>query len=99
MLFTRVSHGSGSINDPAIIAIIFREQLEVSEGAFWACVEKGTLPPRPAPQTEAPPGERLDYKLVRNLMGKVGLNEVEVGSLSREEALRRWTEYLEGGGS
>jgi hypothetical protein len=92
ILSTRVSYGSGAINDPTLIAVILRDQLEVSEEAFWACVENGALPPRPASQVHAPQGERLDYMLVRNLISKVGLSMDEVGSLSREEALRRWTE-------
>jgi hypothetical protein len=98
ILYIRVSHGSGAINDPALITVILRDQLDVTDAAFCACAEDGTLPPRPTPEGQVEPGERLDYTLVRNLTNKVGLTEQQVSSLTREQALRRWAEYLEGGG-
>jgi len=98
ILYTRVSHGSGAINDPALIAVILRGQLEVTEDAFWACVEEGTLPPRPNSDVQIEREERLDYTLVRNLMGKIGLTERYVSSLNQEQALRWWAEYLEDAG-
>lgn len=52
VLFTRISHGSGQINDAKLIREIFRNQLAVSEEVFYRCVEKGILPPRP----QAAPG-------------------------------------------
>ena len=94
VLFTRVSHGTGEIGDPGRIAHILRQQLRVSEDDFWACVERGVLPPRPQPPQAAIRGEQLDYKLVRNLIDKVGLSQQEVAGLSKEQAVARWHEYL-----
>ena len=95
-LTTWVSHGPGQIDDLNLVAHILRDQLEVSEDDFWACVNDGTLPPRPAPTTPQGSGEKLDYKLVRNLISKVGLTEDEVRKLPRDEAIRRRTDYLAG---
>lgn len=101
VLTTRVSHGAGQINDPKLIAAILRDQLAVSEGDFWACADRGVPPPRPAPAGPpgpAPSGEVLEAKLVRSLIRKVGLPEAEVAALTKAEAVRRWEDYLTGGG-
>lgn len=92
-LFTRVSHGAGQIDDPNRVGAILREQLQVSEEGFWDCVEHGVLPPRPQ-SPQAAPQEKLDYKLVKNLIGRVGLSEKEVAQLSKQEAVRLWQEHL-----
>ena len=99
VLTARVSHGAGQINDPKLIAAILRDQLAVSEEDFWACVDNGRLPPRPQPQEPLPAGEVLDAKLVRNLIRKVKLSETEIAGLTKAEAVRRWEDYLAGGGS
>jgi hypothetical protein len=99
VLTTRVSHGSGQINDPKLIAAIYRDQLAVSEESFWRCVEDGVLPPRPEPPSAAPEGEALDAKLVRNLIRRVGLSEAEIATFTKAEAVRRWEKYLSEGGS
>jgi hypothetical protein len=98
ILYTRVSHGSGQLDDPKLIAHVLRDELAVSEKDFWACAEKGKLPPRP--RTPAPPasGEALDAKLVRNLIRKVGLSEAEIATLTKQDAITRWNEYLARGG-
>ncbi|MFI4971208.1 MAG: hypothetical protein ACHP7H_00895 [Hyphomicrobiales bacterium] len=94
ILYTRVSHGSGSINDPSLVASILREQLRVSEQDFYRCVNDGTLPPRPAPDDLEAPVEGLDAKLVRNLINKVGLSQPEVAAINKAEAVERWLKYL-----
>lgn len=96
VLTTRVSHGTGQIHDPKLIAVILRDQLAVSEEDFWACVDRGVLPPRPRRQAPSPAGEVLDAKLVRNLIRRVGLSEEEVAALTKAEAVRRWEEHLTG---
>jgi hypothetical protein len=96
---TRVSHGSGQINDPKLVAAIYRDQLAVSEESFWRCVEDGVLPPRPEPPSAAPEGEALDAKLVRNLIRKVGLSEAQIATFTKAEAVARWEKYLSEGGS
>jgi len=94
ILYTRVSHGSGSINDHSLVASILREQLRVSEQDFYQCVNNGVLPPRPAPENLEVPAEGLDAKLVRNLINKVGLSQSEVAAMSKAEAVEKWYQYL-----
>ena len=99
VLTTRVSHGSGQINDPKLIAAIYRDQLAVSEQDFWRCVDDGVLPPRPQPYSAAHEGEMLDAKLVRNLIRNVGLSEAGIATLTKAEAVARWARYHVEGGS
>jgi hypothetical protein len=94
ILYTRVSHGSGTINDSSLVALILREQLRVSEEDFYRCVNDGTLPPRPAPENLGVPSEGLDAKLVRNLINKVGLSQSEVAAMSKAEAVEKWLHFL-----
>ncbi|MCL5445111.1 MAG: cytotoxic translational repressor of toxin-antitoxin stability system [Actinobacteria bacterium] len=97
VLYTRVSHGSGQLDDPKIVAHVLRAELAVSAEDFWACVDNGVLPPRPQPPRHHVPGEVLDAKLARNLIQKVGLTESDLSALSKEEAVRRWNAYLASG--
>jgi hypothetical protein len=94
VLRTRVSHpvdrtdyGSGMWSH------ILRDQLQVDEGAFWACIREGIKPDRGMP---AVPDRALPAELVHLLINRVGLDEAEVASLSKEEAIARlhqfWTE-------
>ncbi len=95
VLYTRVSHGPGGIDDPRLFAQILRQQLQVTEEQFWACVRDGRRPPRPgAPQ--ALPERRLDAKLAWNLVKKVGLTHEQVAELDQAQALKHWQQYLEG---
>ena len=94
VLTTRVSHGSGQINDPNLVAAILRDQLSVSEAELWRCVDEGVVPTRPKPEQPTASAPALDAKLVRNLIHKVGLTETEIAQLTKEEAVARWTGYL-----
>lgn len=98
VLYTRVSHGSGQIEDPGRVAVILREQLRVTEDEFWDCVDNGTLPGRPAPPGHKPAGTPLDAALLRNLVRKVGLSAEEVERLTKDEAVERWNNWLSSGG-
>jgi len=97
VLTTRVSHGPGQMDDPKVVAAILRDQLAVSEDDFWRCVEDGILPPRPQAVISKPAGEVLDAKLVRNLIRKVGMTEVEISQLTKAAAVARWQQYLADG--
>ena len=97
ILHTGVSHGYGAIIDPSLVAAIFREQLQVTEEDFYLCVEKGILPPRPAPGSPPPLPDALDGKLVHNLIRKVGLSQAQVAVLSKDEAVAAWQDYLANG--
>ncbi|MDQ6615212.1 MAG: cytotoxic translational repressor of toxin-antitoxin stability system [Actinomycetota bacterium] len=99
MLTTRVSRGSGQINDPKLIAAIYRDQLAVCEEDFWRCVDDGVLPPRPQPPPALAEGDLLDAKLVRNLIRRVGLTEAEIATFTKADAVARWEQYLSEGGT
>jgi hypothetical protein len=94
ILYTTVSHGSGSINDHSLVASILRDQLRVSEQHFYRCVNEGVLPPRPAPENPEVPTEGLDAKMVRNLIKKVGLTQSEVAAMGKAEAVEKWHQYF-----
>jgi hypothetical protein len=72
---------------------ILRDQLGVSEEEFWACVRDGLRPDRGAP--EVPP-EALPADVVYLLINRVGLQETELATMTRTQALARlqrfWTE-------
>ena len=99
VLYTRVSHGSGQIDDSKLIESILHNQLHVTEEEFWACVDRRVLPRRPTPDPGPAVPTSLDTKLMRNLIAKVGLTAAEVEGLSKEEAVERWHRYLIEGGA
>ncbi len=93
MLYTRVSHGPGGIDDPGLLAVVLRDQLQVTEEQFWDCVRHGTRPPRPgSPPTR--PERRLDGKLAWNLNKKAGVPLERLAELDQQEALELWLEYV-----
>lgn len=99
VLYTRGSHGSGQIDDPGLVAAVLRTQLQVTEDAFYACVNDGVLPPRPQPEAPDVPAEGIDASLMRNLVRKVGLSADQISKMTKEEAVAAWQEYLIGGAS
>ncbi len=87
ILRTRASHPADRTNyGPAIWRHILRDQLDVSEEEFWACVRDGGKPRRGA---TAPPAASLPAELVHLLLTRVGLTEPEIVGMSREKALDR----------
>jgi hypothetical protein len=94
ILRTRISHPVDRTGYGATIwAHILRDQLEVSEEAFWRCVLEGVLPRRGVVE---PPRESLPADLVHLLIHRVGLADEDVGRLTKEQAIARlrqfWTE-------
>lgn len=69
---------------------ILRDQLEVTEEEFWACVRARTAPNRGARTTTR---EALPAEVVHLLIYRVGLTESEVAALGREEAIARLHRY------
>lgn len=98
VLYTRVSHGPGGINDPGLVHHVLRDQLRVSEEDFYRCGRDGLLPPRPQPERPARPAEGIDGKLMRNLARKLGLTAGQIGAMTKAEAVKAWQDYLAGGG-
>lgn len=94
VLHTRVSHGSGSIDDPNLVADILRNQLQVTEEDFYRCVNDRVLPPRPVPERPPIPDDALDAKLVRNLIKKAGYTQADVAAMTRDVAIEAWNRFL-----
>lgn len=87
ILRTRISHPvDRTTYGAAMWSHILRDQLDVPDKAFWACVLDRELPDRGAPR---PPRETLPADLVHMLLHRVGLSETEVAGLTRDEAVAR----------
>lgn len=85
VLRTRVSH---PVNKDAygrnLWHHILRDQLDVSEDDFWACVREKSLPQRSTP----PPVEHaVPVELFHLLVTHAGLPEREVLDMSKDEAI------------
>lgn len=94
ILRTRISHPVDRTDyGPSLWKHILRDQLDVDEPIFWACVQDGVKPARGVPE---PPAEALPADLVHLLISRVGLAESEVAAMSKAEAAARlqrfWTE-------
>ncbi len=69
---------------------ILRDQLDVSDDEFWACVLHDRLPDRGAPE---PSKESLPADLVHLLIHRVGLPDEAVAALTKDEAVARLQQY------
>jgi hypothetical protein len=91
ILRTRISHPVNRDSyGPDMWSHILRDQLDVDQAAFWACVQDGIKPGRGTP--ELPP-EALPADLVRLLITRVRLNEAEVAAMSKDQAIARMQQY------
>jgi hypothetical protein len=91
ILRTRISHPADRSNYGQNIWIhILRDQLDVDQATFWACVRDGIKPNRGAPESH--PGA-LPADLVNLLLKRVGLSEAEVAAMTRAEAIARMQRY------
>lgn len=91
ILRTRISHPvNRDTYGPRIWAHILRDQLDVDQAAFWACVRDGIKPDRGEP--EAPAGA-LPADLVHLLLTRVRLSEAEVAVMSKDQAIARMQQY------
>lgn len=93
ILRTRVSHPVDRTDyGPGMWKHILRDQLDVAESAFWACVRDGVKPARGTPE---PPAGALPADLVYMLISRAGLAESEVAGMTKDEAVarlqRHWT--------
>jgi hypothetical protein len=96
VLRTRVSHPPDrSTCGPSLWGHVLRDQLDVSEQEFWACVRDGATPARGVP--EVPP-EALPAELVQLLTIRVGLTDSEVRAMTKAEAIERLNRYWATGG-
>jgi len=96
-LRTRVSHPPDRTDyGPSIWIHILRDQLAVNEAEFWACVRGGERPDRGQP---AAPPEAIPSELAHLLIHRVGVTEVEVATMSKEQAIERLNAYWSAGDS
>lgn len=91
VLRTRISHPvDRSDYGPRLWSHILRDQLEVSQEEFWACVREGKPPQRSAQPASA---EALPADLVHLLLNRVGLAPHQVAVMSKQEAIGRLQQY------
>lgn len=89
VLRTRISHLPGrQTYGPSLWAHILRDQLDVTEEEFWACVQDGALPDRGAPE---PPPDAIPAGLVHQLLAH-GVPEAQIRTMTASEAIQRMTE-------
>jgi hypothetical protein len=92
ILRTRISHPPDRTGyGQSLWAHILRDQLDVDEAAFWACVRDGRLPDRGG--IPVIPATALPADLVNLLLTRVGLSETEVRTLTKQEAVARMAAY------
>jgi hypothetical protein len=94
ILRTRISHPPDRTGyGPGLWSHLLRDQLDVTEDEFWACVNEGTKPVRGLPEV---PSAALPADVVHLLISRVGLTEAEVATMTTEQAISRlqryWTE-------
>lgn len=95
VLRTRISHPPDRTTyGPGLWSHITRDQLDVDEPTFWACVRNGIPPARGAPPV---PIDTLPAELVALLTRRAGLPEREVAAMTRDEAIARLNEYWSSG--
>jgi hypothetical protein len=91
ILRTRISHPPDSSTYGANMwSHILRDQLDVSEEAFWACVRDGVKPNRGEPEV---PAEALPADLAHLLVTRLHLSSAEVALMTREDAIARMQEF------
>jgi hypothetical protein len=91
ILRTRISHPvNRDTYGESLWTHILRDQLDVDQETFWACVQDGKKPDRGTPE---PPPEALPADLVHMLLTRVHLSETEVAAMSKEEAIARMRQY------
>ncbi len=77
---------------PNLWKTILRDQLDVTETAFWVCVRDKQLPDRGRAESEVPPNA-LPAGLVHQLITHAGLAEHEVAAMTISEATAAMTRY------
>lgn len=91
ILRTRVSHPvDRSTYGRGLWGHILRDQLDVDEDVFWACVQNGTKPKRGEQEELA---GALPADLVFLLLNRVRLSEADVSAMSRDDAIARMQQY------
>ncbi|HEY0641133.1 MAG TPA: hypothetical protein VGD67_26170 [Pseudonocardiaceae bacterium] len=69
---------------------ILRDQSQVDDETFWACVRDGVLPSRGIP---TPPRESVPLGVVHLLLTRVGLSPDEVAVMDKAQAVERLSRF------
>lgn len=72
---------------------ILKEQLEVGEEQFWACVNDGKRPLRTLGTVEIPDKEPIPLGVVEKLMRLVGLTAEEIEHMTKARAIARLNQF------
>ncbi len=92
VLRTRVSHPADKTSyGPRLRAHVMRDQLDINEAEFWACVQEKTRPARSRVADVLP--EAIDASIVFLLITQVGLSEAQVKDMSRQQAIAALNEH------
>lgn len=92
ILRTRISRPLKKVTyGPVLWKPILRDQLEVTEAEFWACVKNQIRPDRG--QAVDPPPDALPVQLVYQLIHQAGVAEDEVAQMTLQEAMDAMTVY------
>ena len=95
ILYTRISHPVDRTDyGPSIWAHILRDQLAVTAGEFWACVNDKVLPDRRGPEI---PVEAIPAGVVRALVVDARVPETEVRAMTKAQAVQRLAEFYSEG--
>jgi hypothetical protein len=92
-LRTRVSRPADNTTyGPSLWKTILRDQLEVTEEEFWACVKAKQLPDR-GQEAQPASGSSLPAGLVYQLLHVARVPEAEVKGMTLEQANERMAEH------
>jgi hypothetical protein len=92
ILRTRISHPPDrSTYGASMWSHILRDQMDVSESDFWACVQDSALPARSSAPIVA--REPIPVQVAYALIHTVHLSDAEVGSMTKEQAIERLTAF------
>ena len=93
ILRTRISRPpNNDTYGKALWAHILRDQLCVSQGEFWKCVDDGEVPARSSTM-ELPPSAALPAGLAHQLVHVLQLSSGEVAALSLDDAIALMNEH------
>lgn len=91
ILRTRISHPPDRTTyGPSLWKHILRDQLQITDAEFWACVRDNITPDRGVRKSST---DSLPADLVHLLINRVGLPENEVMAMTKEQAISRINEY------
>lgn len=93
VLTTRISHpvSGREAYGKRLWAKILRDDLEVTEGEFWACVRDRLLPTRGTPAVSAQ--ETIPLGLFHQLITTVGLPEEQVRAMTKAQAAQALADF------